>query len=1205
MRCSGFNPALNRVNGQPQYSTSARVITAGDLEQRVSGATERWLGELLHHFAEGDVPERAAHYGQLQARRALENHCWDDAIEAAELALEFIDDVAEVEGALRLMLAEGLAGRGRPDGALREASKAVEAFQAQGQKVAAARAATTLVEVAWKYRRMEAVSRWLETGLALARSASDAETTATLLHLAATSANLRGESALARRHLEEARGLGEATAAAEESPLGDAGTVGIGLIGRLGSFDPAVAVSLQETEVLANIFEPLFEIGPGSRVLPRLARTLTSDETLRFLTVQLHSDRRFSDGSPLDAPAVKKSLEEAARLGVRRLRPLVHTLAGGIDFLAGDADGIAGIQVAAPLEVVFELVEPAPLVPAMLSALNTAIARRDRGQVLGTGFYRLARQTPTAWSLERNAHHPNGASEDGLQGPTRLDFLAKANSKDLAASLLAGEIDLARDLAVPEIDDFLARPSYHRSIHERASPNTAFLMLNRHGPAAKYPGLRRVLVGVLEAREMVWRSLGRFALPASSWVPPGILGHDTEAPGPRRLDRFEALGVLQDLDDPPTRIKVLAHPIFRERFHSVLETIVGEWAMLGLRAEIEELPLADHGHLRTAAADADVIFSRWYPDYPDPDAYLYGAFSRQDGLYGSIAGSEEVDALIQEARRSASDGGRERLYRRIQRLLVHEDMIVPLFHEVEFRVTAPSLGGLRLLRRPPFVDYRNLGRRQELRMPEKPRRHGRIRIPLVGTIDHLDPAVQANVVALEVMANVFETLTRIDQRGAVLPHLAESIESLEGGRVHRVVLRRVYFHDGRRLRAQDVRYTFQRVLRHGTPLLEKRLGLISGAAAYQSGASDDLTGMVVRSESSFDLHLDRPVEFFPLFLTDPALGVVPEGCVHFKGTWRDGCIGTGPFQVVSFEPGKRLQLKAHRDYWRPGRPKCEALSFETVTPGTDLVEELRQGRGHLTMDLRVHELDALAADRRFAGGVREHPAFSTFFLLFNRLQGPLTQPKLRRQLVRWVQVALPKAAESLGRLGVVASSLIPPGLLPPLAHRPSWSGGVPEPFDDLELEIVIHPLLTEQYRDFWLAFSTELQASGLRLKIQDGDLEHVADLVDRRSVDVVVGRWVGDAPDPSSFAGIVHSDDGIFGRLVCHERLDRLIERGLDAEAQRHTIYAELERVLADEALLWPLFHQQLCCVAHPSLRGVRLGYGWPTVRYDELSVGE
>ena len=39
------------------------------------------------------------------------------------------------------------------------------------------------------------------------------------------------------------------------------------------------------------------------------------------------------------------------------------------------------------------------------------------------------------------------------------------------------------------------------------------------------------------------------------------------------------------------------------------------------------------------------------------------------------------------------------------------------------------------------------------------------------------------------------------------------------------------------------------------------------------------------------------------------------------------------------------------------------------------------------------------------------------------------------------------------------------------------------------------------------------------------------------------------------------------------------------------------------DGLLWPLFHQQICTACHPDVEGLRLGYGWPTIRYDELAL--
>ncbi len=43
---------------------------------------------------------------------------------------------------------------------------------------------------------------------------------------------------------------------------------------------------------------------------------------------------------------------------------------------------------------------------------------------------------------------------------------------------------------------------------------------------AQNPVLRHVLSRSIRSRDLVWRALGRFAVPAVGLVPPGILGHD-------------------------------------------------------------------------------------------------------------------------------------------------------------------------------------------------------------------------------------------------------------------------------------------------------------------------------------------------------------------------------------------------------------------------------------------------------------------------------------------------------------------------------------------------------------------------------------------------------------------------------------------------------------------------------------------------------
>ena len=108
------------------------------------------------------------------------------------------------------------------------------------------------------------------------------------------------------------------------------------------------------------------------------------------------------------------------------------------------------------------------------------------------------------------------------------------------------------------------------------------------------------------------------------------------------------------------------------------------------------------------------------------------------------------------------------------------------------------------------------------------------------------------------------------------------------------------------------------------------------------------------------------------------------------------------------------------------------------------------------------------------------------------------------------------------------------------------------------------------------------------------------------NVDVVVGRWNGDYPDADTFVtGAAHSSEGMFGRMCGTPEIDRLAERGR-AESDpsiRHALYRQVEEILAKEALLLPLFHEQVYRFARPEVEGLTVGFSYPHVPYENLWV--
>ena len=143
-------------------------------------------------------------------------------------------------------------------------------------------------------------------------------------------------------------------------------------------------------------------------------------------------------------------------------------------------------------------------------------------------------------------------------------------------------------------------------------------------------------------------------------------------------------------------------------------------------------------------------------------------------------------------------------------------VLVPLFHDIDYRVANERVRGLKLRSTPPYVNYSEIGKQKDVSETDLPRASGGpIHVPVVGTVENIDPAMSLSLEQVEVVGIIFETLLQVSGGTRIVPWLASEFSSDSGGKVYRFRLRDdVRFHDGRRLTARDVRYSFERLLQH-------------------------------------------------------------------------------------------------------------------------------------------------------------------------------------------------------------------------------------------------------------------------------------------------------------------------------------------------------------------------------------------------------
>jgi len=492
---------------------------------------------------------------------------------------------------------------------------------------------------------------------------------------------------------------------------------------------------------------------------------------------------------------------------------------------------------------------------------------------------------------------------------------------------------------------------------------------------------------------------------------------------------------------------------------------------------------------------------------------------------------------------------------------------------------------------------------RERRSPTRHVSSGVLQIPISGDLVSLDPSLTFTLAQTEALPNIFESLTREAEGARIVPWLAAEYVG-EGSRVYRFLLQRnLHFQDGRRVRSRDVLYSFNRLLRN--PLCECRfvLSRVAGAEDVIAAKAESLAGFTAVSDEEFTIELARPVAFFPALLTNIAASIVPEGLENFVGTWRDGVVGTGPYRVVSFDPGRQLELEANPYYWRPELPRCRHLTFTFGLAPNEILNGFRDGHFSIASDLVAADVEPLRRDPRFARNYRETPRMATYFLALNSRRGPLMDEALRHRLIQCIDVrSLLK--RTVGRLGVPAHGIIPPGLLGFDSSRTSQRFKHAEPVGDLNLSVMLNSAYRRAYSKFASLLLGNLNELGVMTEVVEGSSEYFQNQAEALGrVDLVLTRWIADYPDAHDFISFLHSDKGYVGKLCGRPDIDRLIEKG-ETESNpeiRREIYREVEELLRRHALLLPLFHEQSYRFARPEIEGFDLNFFSPVVPYERI----
>ncbi|MDI3270261.1 MAG: ABC transporter substrate-binding protein [Bacillota bacterium] len=472
-------------------------------------------------------------------------------------------------------------------------------------------------------------------------------------------------------------------------------------------------------------------------------------------------------------------------------------------------------------------------------------------------------------------------------------------------------------------------------------------------------------------------------------------------------------------------------------------------------------------------------------------------------------------------------------------------------------------------------------------------------VALVADVVTFDPLDIQDIPSSDVAGNIMEHLVTWDEKGHIVPHLAERWTVSENGLTWTFYLRQgVKFHDGSPFDAHVVEWQFNRVMHDDDAPQRARKQF-----------SDAIESMEVPDDYTIVFHLKAPnAAFMELVLLQNAGMIASRQNFEKLGPadYARHPVGTGPFIFVDWIPGQRVILKKNPDYWG-NKAKLDTLIFRPISEANTQVIELETGGIQMATKVGVEDMDRLRRNPDVQ--VLSTPSYQIRFLRLNGTNELLSDIRVRQAINHAIDV--PTVVKSLvGEMGVYNPSAVTPTAswahpqqMPTYAYDPQkaaqlledagWTlgAGNVRQKDGKPLKITFLSPNGRYFADKEIAEAVKKAFQDVGFQVDLKVMEWAAFLEDYRSgrFDIALGGWNQSSPEPSLFLDAMVMTGG---RANYSKYSDREIDQWLrDAlvtsnQGERAALYRKVILKVQDLAWFVPLYDENKVAAIRKEVKG-------------------
>ncbi|WP_289043506.1 ABC transporter substrate-binding protein [uncultured Aliiroseovarius sp.] len=396
----------------------------------------------------------------------------------------------------------------------------------------------------------------------------------------------------------------------------------------------------------------------------------------------------------------------------------------------------------------------------------------------------------------------------------------------------------------------------------------------------------------------------------------------------------------------------------------------------------------------------------------------------------------------------------------------------------------------------------------------------------IDDVTTLDPAESFEFAGADISRNVYNRLVYLDPldlAAGYQPGLAESWEVSEDGKTITFTMREgVTFHSGNPVRAEDAAFSLQRAV-----ILNKTPAFI----LTQFGFTPENAEETIRAEGN-KLMITTDKRYATSFvlncLTATIGGIVDKETVmanevdgDMGNTWlKTNSAGSGPYTLGSWKPNESVTLEAYADYY-DGAPTMERVIVRHVLESAS--QRLLLERGDIDIARNLNPEDIAGVMEADGIKIEDELKGRLMYLSLNQKHPELSKPEVRQAIKYLIDYEGMKNSFLKGQYTIHqnflpatylgASEEAPFSLNVEKAKELLASAGV----EGLEIETGVRE--AQERMEIAQSLQNTFAQAGITLNITVGTAKQILARYRARELDMYLGAWGPDYPDPQTNAG--------------------------------------------------------------------------------------